>query len=72
MKLESENLQVARENNDIAQERYEIGLSNPVELRESQVNLINAELRYQDAAFAAKQAEVELKFLAGILLKNKE
>ena len=72
MELEVENLQVARENNDIAQDRYEIGLSNALELRESQVNLVNAELRYQDAAFAVKQAEVELKFLAGILLKNRD
>ncbi len=72
MELEQQNLQVARENNDIAQERYEIGLSNAVELRESQVNLINAELRHQNAAFAAKLAEIELKFLAGMMLKTNE
>ncbi|ELR73813.1 putative outer membrane protein TolC [Fulvivirga imtechensis AK7] len=65
--LEGENLDVAKENNEIAQERYQIGLSNALELRESQINLINAELRYQDAAFAAKQAEVELKYLSGML-----
>lgn len=67
LKLEEENLSVAKENNEIAQERYEIGLSNALELRESQINLINAELRHQNAAFAAKQAEIELKYLAGNL-----
>ncbi len=67
--LEGENLTVAGENNEIAQDRYEIGLSNSIELRESQVNLINAQLRYQNAAFAAKQAEIDLKYLAGILME---
>ena len=68
LKLEKENLSVAKENNEIAQERYQIGLSNALELRESQINLINAEIRYQNAAFAAKQAEIELKYLSGTLL----
>ncbi|MBL6449033.1 TolC family protein [Fulvivirga sp. 29W222] len=68
LKLEKENLSVARENNEIAQERYQIGLSNSLELRESQINLINAEIRYLNAAFAAKQAEIELKYLSGILV----
>jgi len=70
MTLESENVEVARENNDIAQERYRIGLSNPVELREAQINLINAELRYQNSAFAAKLAEIELNYLSGQLMTN--
>ena len=65
LQLETENLEVAKENNEIAKDRYEIGLSNSVELREAQINLINAELRAQNAAFAAKQAELELLFLAG-------
>ncbi|UII30839.1 TolC family protein [Fulvivirga ulvae] len=68
LKLEKENLSVAKENNEIAQERYQIGLSNALELRESQINLINAEIRYQNAAFAAKQAEIELKYLSGTLV----
>ena len=69
--LEKENLEVAKENNEIAQERYEIGLSNALELRESQINLINAELRAQNAAFAAKVAEITLQFLAGTSTKTK-
>lgn len=70
LKLEEANLDVAKENNEIAKERYDIGLSNPVELRESQVNLVNAQIRYQNAAFAAKQAEVQLKYLSGLLIQE--
>ncbi|MEM9857675.1 MAG: TolC family protein [Bacteroidota bacterium] len=69
IKLEEQNVLVAKENNDIAKERYEIGLSNAVEYRESQTNLIAAELRQQNAQFAAKLAEIELKYLAGLSLK---
>lgn len=67
IQLEKENLEVARENNEIAQERYEIGLSNALELRESQIDLVDAELRLQNASFLAKFAEIELKFLSGEL-----
>lgn len=70
MELENENLEVARENNEIAQERYRIGRSNALELREAQVNLINAEIRFQNAVFEAKLAEAELRFLSGNLLKE--
>lgn len=58
-----------KENNDIAKERYDIGRSNPVEYRESQVNLIGAESRRQNAQFAAKIAEIELKYLAGLSIR---
>ncbi|MEQ8925173.1 MAG: TolC family protein [Fulvivirga sp.] len=67
--IEEKNVAVAKENNDIAKERYDIGLSNPVEYRESQTNLIAAETRKQNAEFSAKLAEVQLKYLAGIRLK---
>lgn len=70
IELETENVKIAEENYEIAQERYRIGLSSPVELRESQVNLVNAELRLQNAAFAAKLAEIELKYLSGQLLQK--
>lgn len=71
IELEGENLEVARENNEIAQDRYEIGLSTALELREAQVNLINAELRRQNAVFAAKLAEIQLKFLSGRSIRER-
>lgn len=67
--LEESNLAVARENNDISKERYVIGLSTPLELREAQLNYLNAELRYQNAAFNAKLAVIELKYLSGRLIE---
>jgi outer membrane protein len=69
MELESENLGVARENNEISKERYEIGLSTSLELREAQLNFLDAELRFQNAAFSAKLAAIELKYLAGTSLR---
>ena len=68
MELERENLSVARENNEISKERYEIGLSTPLELREAQLNFLEAELRYQNAAFNTKLAAIELKYLSGTLI----
>jgi outer membrane protein len=70
MELEEENLDVAEENLEIAQERYRIGLSNALELREAQINFLNAEIRYQNAAFAAKIAETELIFLSGSMVQD--
>jgi outer membrane protein len=70
MELEEENLDVAEENLQIAQERYRIGLSNALELREAQINFLNAEIRYQNAAFAAKIAETELIFLSGSMVQG--
>ncbi len=69
MALESENLSVARENNEISKARYEIGLSTALELREAQINFLDAELRFQNAAFNAKLAAIELKYLSGTSLR---
>ncbi len=63
--LESENLAVARENSAIALERFRLGASDALELREAQVNAINAEIRYLQAGFNAKSASIELSRLTG-------
>jgi outer membrane protein len=44
--LEEANREVARENNEIAIERYSVGNSSPLELREAQINLLEANLRF--------------------------
>ncbi len=66
-KLEERNYKVAIENSEIALERFRLGASNALELREAQVNSINAQLRYYQALLTAKLAEVELKRLTGTL-----
>ncbi|MFT4736003.1 MAG: outer membrane protein [Cyclobacteriaceae bacterium] len=63
--LESENLSVADENASIALERFKLGASDALELREAQINAVNAQVRYLTALYNAKFAEIELNRLAG-------
>ncbi|MFT6054984.1 MAG: outer membrane protein TolC [Roseivirga sp.] len=63
--LEQLNLEVAKENYDIALERFKVGNSTPIELREAQINLIQAEIRKLLSQYNIKLAEIELKRLAG-------
>lgn len=63
--LEDDNRKVAQENNDIAFERYRVGTSSPLELREAQINLLEANLRFLNAAYSVKTAEIDLLLLAG-------
>ena len=66
--LEQKNLAVAEENVSIALERYRVGKSNPLEVREAQNNAVNAQIRYIEALNTAKIAEIELLRLSGNLL----
>jgi outer membrane protein len=66
--LEEVNREVANENNEIAIERYSVGNSSPLELREAQINLLEANLRYLNAAYAIKTGEIDLLFIAGMLV----
>lgn len=67
--LESANREVARENNEIAIERYSVGNSSPLELREAQINLLEANLRFLNAAYAIKTGEIDLLLLSGQLVR---
>ena len=66
--LEEQNLAVAQENVEIALERYRIGKSNPLEIREAQNNAVNAQIRHLEALNSAKIAEIELKRLSGQII----
>lgn len=72
IELERANLQVAKENEEIALERYQLGNSTPLELREAQVNAVQAESRLINAAFSTKLAEIELLRLSGSLIQTYE
>ncbi|MBO6761376.1 MAG: TolC family protein, partial [Roseivirga sp.] len=63
--LEERNFEIAEENYEIAQDRYNIGNATALEIREAQVNFVQAELRKLQAAFNVQVQEVELKRLAG-------
>ncbi|MEQ8904390.1 MAG: TolC family protein [Pseudomonadales bacterium] len=70
--LEQKNLEVAEENVSIALERYRVGKSNPIEVREAQNNAVNAQIRYIEALNTTKIAEIELLRLSGNLLGSRE
>lgn len=67
--MELANREVARENNEIAIERYRVGNSSPLELREAQINLLEANLRLLDAAYSIKTGEIDLLLIAGKLME---
>ena len=68
--LEEANRDVARENNEIAIERYRVGNSSPLELREAQLNLLEANLRLLNAAYTIKTGEIGLLLLSGQLVRE--
>lgn len=65
--FEKENMQFARLNWDIAQEKYKLGALNDVELRETQQKLMDAENRLLQSLFRCKSAEIELLRISGQL-----
>lgn len=66
--LEKSNLEVARENAEIAFDRYKLGASNAIEFREAQLNLAQAENRLLDASYTVKLSEIRLMQLSGSLV----
>lgn len=69
VKMQLANVGVARENVEIAFEKYKLGSINDIELREIQQKLIDAEYQLILAQFEAKKAGVELERLSGNLLR---
>lgn len=67
VKLEYQNLEVARQNMNITLEKFRLGSVAPLEFREAQRNYISANTRYTNSQFEAKLAEVALLQLSGQL-----
>jgi outer membrane protein TolC len=67
VRLEQENLAVAKQNMDITLEKFKIGSVAPLEFREAQRNYINANARFTNSQFDAKLAEIALLQLSGKL-----
>lgn len=68
MQLETQNLEVARENLDIAFDRYRLGALSGFELREVQKNLLEAEERLLSIQYQAKMAEITLLQISGKII----
>ena len=67
VRLELVNQQVAKENVDVALEKYRLGTISDIELREIQKKLIDAQYQLFLAEFRAKQAEIGLLRISGDL-----
>ena len=69
LRLEEQNLEVARENLDIALERYKLGDLAGLELREVQKSLLDAEERLISVKYLTKVAEISLLQISGRIME---
>jgi len=69
LKLEEQNLAVARENLAIALERYKLGSLAGLELREVQKSLLDAEERLISVKYKTKLAEISLLQISGKIME---
>lgn len=68
LRLEEQNLEVARENLEIALERYKLGSLAGLELREVQKSLLDAEERLILVQYQTKLAEISLLQISGRIM----
>lgn len=69
LELEHENLGTARENMEIAFERYRLGALAGIELREVQKSLLEAEERLLSIQYLTKLAEISLLQISGRIME---
>lgn len=69
LKLEEENILLARENFDIVNQTYRLGMATLIQLREAQSSLAQAYNRLIEARYNAKISETELMRLRGDIVK---
>lgn len=72
LNLEKQNLITARENHEIAKERYMLGDLSGFEMREAQQSLLDAEERLLSAQYNTKICEISLLQISGKVLKYLE
>ena len=70
IKVERENVEIARQNLDITLAKFKIGTITTLEVRTAQQNFIEASVRYATAQYNTKLSEINLKELAGALSWN--
>lgn len=71
LKMEEENIAVAKQVVQISVEKMRVGTITQLELRDAQQILLNSENRLISTRFDAKTAETDLLRLSGQLVKNK-
>lgn len=65
LSLEKANVVTARENHEIAKERYMLGTISGIEMREAQQSLLDAEERLLSAEYDTKLCEISLMQISG-------
>lgn len=65
IRLEVKNVEVAKENAELALDRFKVGRSNSLALREAQLNAVQAAGRLLNALYEAKLAEIEILRISG-------
>jgi outer membrane protein TolC len=68
---QKKNLETSMRNFDRTVEQNRLGQVTSIEFRLAQVNLLNAELIYNEAKYSAKNAELALLQLSGNLLATR-
>jgi outer membrane protein TolC len=68
-RLELENQEVVKENANIAMERFKNASITTVELRQTQLDIINAQTRMIEALYQMKQAEADVLLIMGKLVE---
>jgi outer membrane protein len=67
VQLEEKNLAIAQQNLDITLEKFNLGSISSVEFRDAQLNYVSANIRFANAQYEAKLAEISLRGIAGAL-----
>lgn len=72
IELEEQNLLTAKENYEIAMERYRLGNLSGIDMREAQKSLLDAEERLLTSQYNTKLCEISLQQISGNILKYLE
>ena len=72
LNLERQNLITAKDNHDIAMDRYMQGTLSGFEVREAQKSLLDAEERILSAEYNTKLCEISLLQISGRIMKYLE
>ncbi|HEY0056122.1 MAG TPA: TolC family protein [Pedobacter sp.] len=67
VKLEENNQKIASQNLDITLTRYRLGTITQVEIRDAQLNFLNATVRLNNSRYQAKLAEISLGEISGLI-----
>lgn len=70
VKVETKNLEIAKQNLEITVAKFKIGTITTIEFRTAQQNYIEAAVRYSNAQYVTKISEINLNELAGTLKLN--